>query len=108
MSTRQSGKTALTIGSCPYDIYLDNVRQDASTRDLDRMLVSEYAGIEIYKGAATIPAEYNMTGSSCGVILMWTRERALERHSARRPRPPGHFLRLSAAPTKLPAARFPK
>ena len=75
MSTRQSGKTALTIGSCPFDIFLDNVRQDASTRDLDRMLVSEYAGIEIYKGAATIPVEYNMTGSSCGVILMWTREK---------------------------------
>jgi hypothetical protein len=31
------------------------------------------AGIEAYAGPATIPAQYNVTGSACGVILLWTR-----------------------------------
>jgi hypothetical protein len=75
VSNRQSGKTALTIGSCPFVVYLDGMRVSETERDLDKMQVSDYAGVEIYSGAATIPAEYNMTGSSCGVVLMWTREK---------------------------------
>ena len=33
----------------------------------------EYSGIEFYSGGATIPAQYNATGSGCGVMLLWTR-----------------------------------
>jgi hypothetical protein len=29
--------------------------------------------IEVYQGAASIPVEYNATGSACGVLLIWTR-----------------------------------
>lgn len=29
--------------------------------------------VEAYQGVASIPAEYNPTGSACGVILFWTR-----------------------------------
>jgi hypothetical protein len=36
--------------------------------------VREFAGIEAYSGT-TVPAAYNMTGSACGVLLFWTRER---------------------------------
>ena len=75
VSTRQGGRFALNSAPCTYDVYLDGIRVTDTNRDLDKMQVNEYAGIEIYKGPATIPAEYNMTGSSCGVILMWTRER---------------------------------
>jgi hypothetical protein len=74
VSNRQSGKTALSIGSCGFDLYLDGAHLADSERDVDKMQVEDYGGIEIYSGAATIPAEYNMTGSSCGVILLWTRE----------------------------------
>jgi hypothetical protein len=62
-------------GSCRFDVYLDGIRVMDASRDLDKMQVNEYGGIEIYKGPATIPAQYNMTGSACGVILMWTREK---------------------------------
>lgn len=31
------------------------------------------AGIEAYSGPANIPAQYNMTGSACGVVVVWTR-----------------------------------
>jgi len=43
--------------------------------DLEKMRVNEYAGIEYYPGGSTIPTQYNRTGSSCGVLLFWTRER---------------------------------
>jgi hypothetical protein len=44
-------------------------------RDLEKMQVPQFGGIEIYSSPATIPPLYNMTGSACGVILMWTRDR---------------------------------
>lgn len=31
------------------------------------------AGIEAYAGPATIPPQYNVTGSACGVILLWSK-----------------------------------
>lgn len=75
VSHRQGSKMALSGGNCPFDVYLDGVFQPLAYRDLERMQVNEYGAIEIYSGPATIPSEYNHTGSSCGVILMWTRER---------------------------------
>jgi len=39
------------------------------------MRVDQFAGVEFYPGGATIPSQYNKTGSSCGVLLLWTRER---------------------------------
>lgn len=50
---------------------------DVSPRDL--------YGVEIYSGAATIPAQYlsTMTGSSCGLIMLWTFSGA--QHSAKSP-----------------------
>lgn len=60
-STRKcgSGGQLLTCGSgftCWVSVYLDGVRIYDATMDL-------------------IPAQYNMTGSDCGVLLLWTRER---------------------------------
>ena len=43
--------------------------------NFDGLRVSDFAAAEYYSGAASIPAEYNATGSSCGVLLLWTRER---------------------------------
>lgn len=31
------------------------------------------AGIEVYSGPAQIPVQYNMSGSACGVVLLWTK-----------------------------------
>lgn len=47
--------------------YLDN--------DLERLNINQLGGIEYYAGAASVPPQYNRTGSTCGVIIFWTRER---------------------------------
>ena len=36
--------------------------------------VNEIAAVEAYS-SATVPAQYNLTGADCGVLLFWTRER---------------------------------
>lgn len=62
-------------GTCAPDLYIDGMRVHAGRR-LDP---SEYVqpnhieGIETYAGPASIPPEYNVTGSACGVVLIWTR-----------------------------------
>lgn len=43
--------------------------------DLNTINVSELAGAEFYAGGAALPVQYNATGTSCGVLLLWTRER---------------------------------
>ena len=35
--------------------------------------VWELDGIEVYRSAAAVPAEYNSANSACGVIALWTR-----------------------------------
>ena len=47
----------------------------STDNDLEKLAVSDYAAVEFYSGPATIPAEYNKTGSSCGVLLFWMRDR---------------------------------
>jgi hypothetical protein len=54
-------------------LYIDGVRSTDS--DLEKINVNEYAGAEYYAGGATAPPQYNATGSSCGVLLLWSRER---------------------------------
>jgi hypothetical protein len=38
-------------------------------------MVSDLAGVEFYPETGTGPPEYNATGSGCGTLLLWTRER---------------------------------
>lgn len=84
---RSTGKYALGkgsgLGDCPVDIYLDGsvyytMIDGASTsgdNDVQKLATTQFAAIEFYSGGARIPAQYNKTGSSCGVLLLWTRER---------------------------------
>jgi hypothetical protein len=58
---------------CPYVIYLNGAR--ISDTNLLMLSVSELGGAEAYTGAGTIPAQYSGTGSACGVLLFWNRER---------------------------------
>ena len=68
---------------CPVTMYIDGVvvfngateKERAFIPDLGKYATNQYAGVEFYAGAATIPPKYNMTGSGCGVLLLWTRER---------------------------------
>jgi hypothetical protein len=72
-----------TNGGCPLLYYLDGAYiGDSSNRrltrlgDLDQFVPVDYLeAIEVYKGPSEVPAEYNRTGSACGVIVFWTRQR---------------------------------
>jgi hypothetical protein len=82
---RSTGKYALSKGAgvsdCPVDVYLDGtlyysqVDGGGGDNDLQKLAANQFAAIEFYSGGARIPVQYNKTGSSCGVMLLWTRER---------------------------------
>ena len=76
VSNRVGGKSALRDKVCPLDIYYDGtpirIQED---RDLERIKVNEIGAVEAYSGPAAIPAQFNATGSSCGALLFWSRER---------------------------------
>jgi hypothetical protein len=66
------------FGSCLPHLYLDGNRMFARNAQeqadaLDAIPSDNIEAVEGYQGAATIPAEYNTTGSVCGVLLIWTR-----------------------------------
>jgi len=41
---------------------------------VDQLVLPDRAeAMEVHVSAATVPVEFNSTGPSCGVILLWTR-----------------------------------
>ena len=72
VGTRAATRMALLGGLCEIDLYMDGII--ITDNDLQKLEVSDFAAVEYYAGAE-IPAQYNRTGSSCGVLLLWTRER---------------------------------
>lgn len=73
VSGRQGSKSAFRGGQCYVDVYIDGVI--STDNNLELLRVDEFAGVEYYSGAASIPQQYNKTGSVCGVLLLWRRER---------------------------------
>jgi hypothetical protein len=71
-SGRQNGRFALGGGGCPVDVYIDGIV--STENNLERLRVDQFAAVEFYAGGARTPVQYNKTGSSCGVLLLWTRE----------------------------------
>jgi hypothetical protein len=69
----RGAKNAILGGDCEINLYIDGVA--VGDNDLEKLTVNEFAALEFYSGGATIPVQYNKTGASCGVILLWTRER---------------------------------
>ena len=39
----------------------------------DYVLPSEIAGIEVYRGAASLPAEFSGYDARCGAVVIWTK-----------------------------------
>jgi hypothetical protein len=80
-------KPAGSPNQCFVNVYLDGVRmwtgpwdgpadrEHTPPPDFGHMAVNEYAGIEYYPGGASIPVQFNATGSGCGTLLLWTRDR---------------------------------
>jgi hypothetical protein len=76
VSTRQNSRYAIRGGgACSFDVYIDGQRVTDERRNLEKLFVNEMGGVESYAGPASIPTQYNMTGSACGVLLFWSRER---------------------------------
>lgn len=64
--------------ACLPSVYIDGMMMFVmSARDqaeaINMVSPDDIEAIEAFQGAASIPAEYNPTGSACGVVLIWTR-----------------------------------
>ena len=53
-------------------IYLDGVR--LTTNDLSDFQLENLSGVEYYANNSTAPAEFGQTASSCGSLLLWSRQ----------------------------------
>ena len=68
-----STRASLGFGGrpCGVSVYLDGV---SVGRDLDEFVKPlEIAGVEIYRGAASLAAEFGGSDSRCGVVAVWTK-----------------------------------
>lgn len=69
----------LVTPACYLSIYLDGVRQwswgDEPPLDVDRIMVMDLEAIEVYRGPSELPTQYQGTGSACGAVLFWTRQK---------------------------------
>lgn len=57
--------------NCPIQYFIDGAMTYAF--NIDDVQPGDVEGVEIYRGAASIPPEYNKGSALCGVILIWTR-----------------------------------
>ncbi len=61
-------------GACSMQVFLDGIVLPRSF-NLDLLPPPrQVAGIEVYSGAATVPAQFGGADRRCGVILVWTRD----------------------------------
>ncbi len=40
--------------------------------DINQLTPEQLAGVEVYTGGATVPAQYNATRASCALVIIWT------------------------------------
>jgi hypothetical protein len=64
--------TKVMMGDCPIQYYIDGTM--TSRFNVDDIRPDDVEGMEIYRGAATIPPAYNKGTALCGVVLIWTRD----------------------------------
>ena len=69
--SRARSRGTKVLGSCPIQYYLDGTL--TSLYNVDEIQPSDIEGLEVYRGAATVPLEFNKGTAMCGVILIWTR-----------------------------------
>lgn len=61
------GAASMMDDRCVPALFIDNIKMETT---LDIVRPHEIRGIEIYKGAATVPPQYN---DPCGAIVIWTK-----------------------------------
>ena len=42
---------------------------------MDEVRPEDVEGLEIYRGAASLPPEFNKGSAMCGAVVIWTRDR---------------------------------
>lgn len=57
---------------CRVNVYLDGVRLARGNVDAF-VLPIEVGGVEVYRGAASLPGEFAGSDSRCGVVAIWTK-----------------------------------
>jgi hypothetical protein len=73
--------TACQRPNCFVTVYIDGVRvYDSSmpasaSRDMGRMSPIDFAAAEFYPGGTSLPAGLSPTGSQCGTLVLYTRDR---------------------------------
>lgn len=75
-----SSRSAALPYDCPVQIYVDGfllnppgMPADASLTLDEAVLPHDVEGIEIYRGLATVPAEFMSMNAQCAVVAVWTR-----------------------------------
>ena len=73
MNSRSRG----ALPACYSDVYMDGVLvyggSGSDLFDLNSLMPQMLEAIEFYASGSYVPAEYNRQGSTCGVLLFWTR-----------------------------------
>jgi hypothetical protein len=63
--------------ACYLTVYVDGVRVWSRSQDpppdVDQIRAMGIEGIEVYRGPAELPSQYQGTGNACGAVLFWTR-----------------------------------
>jgi len=68
------GRNGGASGGCVPTIWVDG--QAAVGMEIDEIRAQDIHGIEIYRGAATIPAQFAKGGlTQCGAIVVWTKRK---------------------------------
>lgn len=60
--------------ACPVQYFVDG-QLIGPGFNIDEIEAGDVEGLEIYRGAAQVPPEFNRRTASCGVIAVWTRPR---------------------------------
>jgi hypothetical protein len=74
-SGRQIMMTRSTGQNCLANVYIDGffMSRDREFSIDDAVSPASIHGIEVYRGAGSVPAEFLEVGASCGVIAIWTK-----------------------------------
>jgi hypothetical protein len=62
-------------GACAMQIVIDNIPMPPRFPLELLPTPKEIAGIEVYDGPATVPAQFNGLDRRCGMVLVWTKDR---------------------------------
>jgi hypothetical protein len=68
------GYSILGRGGCAPSVFIDGLPVQEGARDIDDLVrPSDVAGVEVYSGGGTVPAQFAAQANGCGTVLIWTK-----------------------------------